>query len=148
MNLSCGKCRAIRTFSGNPPKCDVCGWVCETESTETTNRQNLRKQGQQPVSGDWEKRVFSKLFGWAIVISAILVVIYWLTPEQEKLANEYHISKQNVVVEPKPHGCDFDDAPLGNKHCHFEKNVDVERACSLPDCRVTAVYVSWHKVGD
>jgi hypothetical protein len=80
------------------------------------------------------------------VISVIIGLIYWLTPEQEKLADEYHISKQNVIVEPKPHGCDFDDAPLGNKHCHYEKAVDVQRACGGPDCKVTAVYVSWRRV--
>ena len=30
MNLSCGKCKAIRSFSGTPPTCEVCGWVCST----------------------------------------------------------------------------------------------------------------------
>ena len=101
-----------------------------------------------PVSSDhWERRIFAKLLGIGFVISVIMVVIYWLTPEQEKLADEYHISKQNVVVEPKPHGCDFDDAPLGNKHCHYEKAVDVQRApCGGSDCKVTEVYVSWRRV--
>jgi hypothetical protein len=47
-------------------------------------------------------------------------------------------------MDPKPHGCDFDDAPLGNKHCHYEKQVDAARACS--ECPVTAVYVSWRKI--
>lgn len=27
MNLSCATCRCIRPFSGDPPKCDTCGWV-------------------------------------------------------------------------------------------------------------------------
>jgi hypothetical protein len=27
MNLSCGNCNAIRSFSGQPPACDECGWV-------------------------------------------------------------------------------------------------------------------------
>jgi hypothetical protein len=27
MNLSCANCRAIYSFSGDPPKCDTCGWV-------------------------------------------------------------------------------------------------------------------------
>jgi hypothetical protein len=26
MNLSCGNCKTIRSFSGQPLKCDVCGW--------------------------------------------------------------------------------------------------------------------------
>jgi hypothetical protein len=27
MNLSCGNCKTIRSFSGQPPACDECGWV-------------------------------------------------------------------------------------------------------------------------
>ena len=27
MNLSCGNCKAIRSFSGEQPACDVCGWL-------------------------------------------------------------------------------------------------------------------------
>jgi hypothetical protein len=27
MNLSCGNCKAIRSFSGQPPTCDECRWV-------------------------------------------------------------------------------------------------------------------------
>jgi hypothetical protein len=69
-------------------------------------------------------------------------------PEKDRLELQYHVSQDNIVIEPKPHGCDFDDAPLGNKHCHFEKHVDVERACPGPDCRVTSVYVSWRKVDE
>ena len=30
LNLSCGKCKAIQPFSGTPPTCEVCGWVCST----------------------------------------------------------------------------------------------------------------------
>jgi len=41
-------------------------------------------------------------------------------------------------------GCDFYDAPLGNKHRHYEKQVDTVKDC--PDCKVTAVYVSWRKI--
>jgi hypothetical protein len=87
-----------------------------------------------------------------VLASLALVVVVWyiiyevFTPDKEKLANEYKVDQDKVFVEAKPHGCDFDDAPLGNKHCRFEKVVDVERACPEPDCRVTGVYVSWRKV--
>jgi len=86
-----------------------------------------------------------KVLGLATVIIIYGVIwTYWLTPEQERIAQEYHISKDKVIIEPKPHGCDFDDAPLGNKHCHYEKVVNADRAC--PSCGVTNVYVSWRKV--
>jgi hypothetical protein len=47
LNLSCGKCKAIRPFSGTPPTCEVCGWVCSTTNMRasvadvTPTRQNL-----------------------------------------------------------------------------------------------------------
>jgi hypothetical protein len=33
LNLSCGNCNAIQSFSGNPLKCDVCGWMSGTKPT-------------------------------------------------------------------------------------------------------------------
>jgi hypothetical protein len=147
VNLSCGNCKTIQSFSGDPPKCDVCGWVYDI--SDTPYWQNLRIQRHQPVSAEAneEKRIFSKLFGvvFALIIF-VLVWNFWLTPEKERLANEYSVSQDKVFIEPKPHGCDFDDAPLGNKHCRYEKQVDVERACPGPDCKVTVVYVGWRKV--
>ena len=91
--------------------------------------------------------MLSKLTGLGVVIATIVLgVSYWMTPERDRLASKYGIAKENVIIDPKPHGCDFDDAPLGNKHCHYEKVVEPERACPGPDCRVTGVYVSWRKV--
>jgi hypothetical protein len=56
MNLSCGKCSCIRPFSGDPPKCDICGWTCEpidtNQATDTLYWQNLRKQRQAGLSPD------------------------------------------------------------------------------------------------
>jgi hypothetical protein len=49
VNLSCGNCKTIQSFSGDPPKCDVCGWVCGTESTDTAYWQNLRILRYEPV---------------------------------------------------------------------------------------------------
>lgn len=57
------------------------------------------------------------------------LLTYSLTTEKEGLAQEYRVSQDAIVIEPKPHGCAYDDAPLGNKHCHFEKFVDVQRVC-------------------
>ena len=83
---------------------------------------------------------------YPLIYQLIYQVMYQLRPEKERLADEYHISQDKVFIEAKPHGCDFYDAPLGNKHCHFEKQMDAVKACPAPDCRVTAVYVSWRKV--
>jgi hypothetical protein len=83
---------------------------------------------------------------WVVV--AVIGYILWiiLVSDQTKLSTEYAAPEDRVFVQPKPHGCAYNDAPLGDKHCHFEKVVDVQRACPDPDCRVTAVYVSWRRV--
>jgi hypothetical protein len=67
-----------------------------------------------------------------------------MRPEKEKLAEQYNIPQDKVLIQAKPHGCDFDDAPLGNKHCHFEKRIDTVKDC--PTCPVKLVYVNWQRV--
>jgi hypothetical protein len=85
---------------------------------------------------------------WLGFVGVIYVLYLIFASDQTKLASEYSVGEGHVFVQPKPHGCDCDDAPLGNKHCHYEKHVEVERACAAPDCRVTSVYVSWNKVDE
>lgn len=81
---------------------------------------------------------------WGVAIVGGLIALgYWLTPEKDRLAHQYDVSEANVFIEPMPHGCDYDDAPLGNKHCHFEKSVFTEKDSNG---KVTAVYVHWEKV--
>jgi hypothetical protein len=138
MKLSCGKCQTLREFSGDPLKCEVCGWVCGSAPSEDILKRQQKAQSQQELG---------KVLGWAgLIFVGIIAGIYWLTPEEQKLADEYHVPKASVVIESKPHGCDFDDAPLGNKHCHYDKVVLPERACGAPNCGVKSVYVSWRKV--
>jgi hypothetical protein len=82
----------------------------------------------------------------AVTASISALVIFWFTPENQRLANRYQVPEYQVWAEPKPHDCDFFSAPLGSKHCRYEKVVDVNRACGDPGCRATAVFESWHKV--
>ena len=42
-----------------------------------------------------------------------------LTPGKYQLALKYNLTEDQVFMDPKPKGCDFTDAPLGDKHCHF-----------------------------
>jgi hypothetical protein len=107
----------------------------------------MQEPVQKPTYPHWEstKSLFKQLFVTAVVmIAGLYAVWYWITPEKERIAGDYRISQDAVVIEPKPHGCDFTDAPMGDKHCHYKKVVDVERAC--PSCRVTGVYVHWERV--
>ena len=71
-----------------------------------------------------------------------------LTPGKYQLALKYHLTEDQVFMDPKPQGCDFTDAPVGDKHCHFEQSLNVVRECLTPNCPVKRAYVSWHKVRD
>jgi hypothetical protein len=46
-------------------------------------------------------------------------------PDNEQLANKYNVPVERVSTPPKPHGCAFNDAPLGAKHCHYDRHVYV-----------------------
>jgi len=70
---------------------------------------------------------------------------WWLLPENRKLAYLHSVPVHQVYINAKPHDCDFDRAPYGNKECHFEKLVQVEQD---DHHRATAVIVDWVKVGD
>ena len=135
MNLSCGNCKAIRSFSGNPPKCDVCGWVSGSPPSRRIDHWKNFKQIVLSAIGV----LFALLFFG-------VVWTYWGMTEKQRLAGKYKVSEDKVFIEPEPHGCDFDDAPLGNKHCHYEKVVETKKACPAPDCQVTGVYVSWRRL--
>ena len=48
MNLSCGKCKSIRSFSGQPPTCDECGWVCRSVPQATPQQQPAPDEPSPP----------------------------------------------------------------------------------------------------
>lgn len=83
--------------------------------------------------------------GFVIVI---YFAVYYLQSDANRIASDYSIPADKVVMDPKPHGCAYNDAPLGDKHCHFEKEVDVFRECEEPNCKVLSVHVSWRKVSE
>ena len=93
----------------------------------------------------WEAT--KSLFKASCEMGALFFCMYWmgyfLTPESQHLAKKYHVSQAAVFIAPQPLGCDFDDAPVGNKHCHFDRKEGVARD---DQGNVTAVYVTWEKV--
>src|SRR5215469_4914762 len=53
-----------------------------------------------------------------------------------------------TLVDPKPHDCDFDSAPVGEKYCDYETITNAEwEQCGKPQCGLKDVHVSWRKVG-
>lgn len=60
-------------------------------------------------------------------------------------AMQYDTESQYVVIDPKPHDCEFFKAPIGSKYCHFNRKVTT-RIDNESLVRKTFVYVSWDKV--
>lgn len=71
-----------------------------------------------------------------------------LTPGKYQIALKYNLLEDDVFMDPKPKDCDFTAAPVGDKHCHFEQDLNVVRECLTPNCPVKRIYVSWRKAKD
>jgi len=122
VNLSCGKCNAIRSFSGNPPACDVCGWVYKPAS-ESAGAPSRQTKKDFSLSG---------LIGWIV-----FAVIVWFTlpaswTDPFVYSTEYSINSDQVHRNNKPSDCDFMHAPLGDKGCHYKKTVTAYNAAEYP----------------
>ena len=92
-----------------------------------------------------------------LIVGVVYLLVQFLAPEKHpdiltqgkyQLALKFNLTEDQVFMDPKPGGCDFTDAPLGDKHCHFEQSLNVVRECLTPNCPVKRVYVSWRKVRD
>jgi hypothetical protein len=99
------------------------------------------------VAADLVRGIAKFVFTWIAVLVVVAiagVLLYYIfASDKQKLSDTSGVSESQIILDPKPHGCDFDDAPLGNKHCHCEKVVTPEKDSSG---KVTAVYVYWNKV--
>jgi hypothetical protein len=66
------------------------------------------------------------VLGLGVFIAIAFGIYYFFfIPDNEQLANKYSVSVERVSAPPKPHGCAYNDAPLGDKHCHYDKHVYV-----------------------
>lgn len=166
MKFPCHNCHKIRTFSGEPPKCDFCGWARDRAS---------RSEGAQGVEPPavWtgeEKVARGSLLRVGLLGIVIAGMAYWavqvlgskknpnmLSETKYGIALKYNLTEDQVFMDPKPTDCDFAAAPVGDKRCHFEESLNVVRECvsltgspAAPEenCPVKRVYVSWRKVRD
>jgi len=108
--------------------------------------------------------------GLGIVILCVMVYFIWDWASDSKFryAMQYNTSNSQVTVQNKPENCDYNFAPIGNKGCHYAKEVEVimrshdtksnRRVISYDEGKTwnwddadtepqgTSVYVSWKKV--
>ena len=76
----------------------------------------------RPVSQTELKKTLARAF----VVLCILGVIYFLSTYGVSyrgwIAFINTVDIENVNIEPKPHDCEWDTAPLGSKHCHYDSH--------------------------
>ena len=105
-----------------------------------------------------------------IVVAVGPPLLAWLAPEAEwsyrwQNALDSELADAVVTVAHQPHDCEFLTAPLGSKHCHYERHVDIVRVRGAASDRHIsydngkqwslatatdrpAIIVSWTKVDD
>ena len=118
LNLSCGQCNAIRSFSGTPSSCNVCGWVYNTSSKQT-------KSAPAQTRTDFSFGTLINLIIFALIVYVILPAS-WTDPFL--YSTEYSIDSDQVHRNTRPTDCDFIHAPLGDKGCHYKKMVTAYNA--------------------
>lgn len=77
----------------------------------------------------------------------LLFALYWgasyLMPTKYKVAMQKFVHLTQVSVADKPHDCNWDAAPIGNKYCHYDETLF---AFTDKNRRVEMIYVNWIKV--
>jgi hypothetical protein len=91
-----------------------------------------------------------KKFLWAVVL---LVLAYQFVHFVEYFYNlpeyyhdKYSVPRTLVFVDVKPHDCEFLSAPMGEKHCHYDRKVVVITPDPPAGIEKKSVYVSWERV--
>src|SRR5260370_22072377 len=77
VNLSCGQCKCIRPFSGTPPTCDVCGWVCTPASREDLVRPEGNYRQVNPGTSYKSNPIGEMLGGVAGCLFALLLLAFY-----------------------------------------------------------------------
>ena len=119
----------------------------------------------------------TSILGRLLLIVVVLALLYvaggyfaeWMFPESEWATKwRYNLDSDLTdavyVMEKPPHNCEFLSAPIGDKHCHYDKVVHVVRVRDGPSGREVSydgnswspaepgvratVYISWNKVED
>src|ERR1035438_654272 len=82
-----------------------------------------RHGGTQLNSGN----TVSLTIKWILGIAVLAVIVWWLLPDdwRIKYAAEYMLDTDQVIIERKPHNCEWNSSPIGDKHCHYDAMIMV-----------------------
>jgi hypothetical protein len=92
-----------------------------TASDPSMARDNTVLDGRNSRDG---QRVF-----WGLVILGVILWLVWVVfvPEPWRdtfnYSSQYHIQDDHIHFTPKPKDCDWGHAPIGDKACHYKKQI-------------------------
>lgn len=114
----------------------------------------------------WALRVTGVAAAWRTIRSAVittLAIAFWAglvvlvlvalspylssDPVKTWYAITLRVPADQVMIEKKPHDCEFQTAPLGNKNCHYEAHATTIKGSDSPDGKPYA-FVGYQKVAD
>jgi hypothetical protein len=147
-------CNQCKKFSNclTIDSCEHCGakdWIPPKQVSAITSAQSKK---------DWGCTVAVIVLAFLGVWAYDAVYDAYFKPDKEVLSEQFHLSKDRVYAQPKPHGCAYNDAPLGDKHCHYEKHIivyskdglviekDGNRVQQCPSCLPWSAEVTWEKI--
>jgi hypothetical protein len=83
-----------------------------------------------------------------LIVTIVRSNMTWFFPQSPwAYAIEYDTESQDVILEPKPHDCEFFKAPIGSKYCHFNRVVNTHAGDASVNNK-TLVYVGWEKIAE
>jgi hypothetical protein len=99
----------------------------------------------KPVEKTKPSDHFYTFIGILIVFGLPGWAVWRLCPDSLKYGTIYHVPASHVLVNKEPTDCDWGHAPVGDKGCHYEKEIEPLRTDTGT---VTDVIVRWQRVQD
>ena len=125
-------------------------WLSEPPAAEVEPSPPKEKAQTAPTVAQKVRTTLDALLGFtilAVVFGLPTYIVWGLLPDRWTNAMKYgliyHVGADHVYSDSKPKDCDWGHAPIGDKACHYTKQVIPVRDDSG---HVTTVYVTWEKV--
>jgi len=74
-------------------------------------------------------------FWLAVLLGVVIWIVGWFFEPQWWFSLRYNVPYEQVTLNKKPHDCEYETAPLGNKNCHYEKEISAVRVGTSTDHR-------------
>jgi hypothetical protein len=103
------------------------------------------RQGEPPLFGPFALAVLTAVI--AVVAAGPTFALWLITPNSIRYPAlyswKYSVPFSSVHVDRQPKDCEWSHAPIGEKDCHYRKDVETVRNDSG---RITDIWITWKKV--